>query len=33
MSVSDSLLLMLTFGSFIVTLIGLIIEIVKNVKK
>ncbi|MGL4248826.1 MAG: putative holin-like toxin [Lactococcus garvieae] len=33
LSVSDSLLLMITFGSFILTLIGLVIEIVKNVKK
>ncbi|MFD2254010.1 putative holin-like toxin [Lactococcus formosensis subsp. bovis] len=33
MSVSDSLILMITFGSFLLTLIGLVIEIVKNVKK
>ncbi|MGY3713815.1 putative holin-like toxin [Lactococcus petauri] len=33
MSVSDSLTLMITFASFIVMLLNLIIVIVKNIKK
>ncbi|MFQ6324105.1 MULTISPECIES: putative holin-like toxin [Lactococcus] len=33
MSVFESLVLMFTFGSFILGLIGLILEIIKSIKK
>nr|WP_063487858.1 putative holin-like toxin [Lactiplantibacillus plantarum] len=33
MSVSDALQLMLTFGTFIVTLLALVVELIKNQQK
>ncbi|WP_219524950.1 putative holin-like toxin [Lactococcus fujiensis] len=33
MSVSDALNLMIAFGSFLLMLVGLVIEIIKSIKK
>ncbi|MCI3861372.1 putative holin-like toxin [Lactococcus garvieae] len=33
MSVNEALTLMIAFGTFVLVLIGLVIEIIKNVKK